>query len=74
MKYSSAQLIVEIPAIFYCKQVLFDVIHYALPCERIMLAKFETRGLKEITGEARINGWPNRSSSYDACLKVRCHL
>ncbi|KAM3579501.1 hypothetical protein VKS41_007957 [Umbelopsis sp. WA50703] len=59
----------EIPAIFYCKQVLFDVIHYALPCERIMRAKFETRGLKEITGEARINGWPNRSSSYDACLK-----
>ncbi|KAJ2960191.1 hypothetical protein NQZ79_g4369 [Umbelopsis isabellina] len=59
----------EIPAIFYCKQVLFDVIHYALPCEPIMRAKYESRGLKEITGDMQNDGWLNGSSNYDICLK-----
>ncbi|KAG2172800.1 hypothetical protein INT43_000147 [Umbelopsis isabellina] len=68
-KYKSFQLNIEIPAIFYCKQVLFDVIHYALPCEPIMRAKYETRGLKEITGDVRFNSWHNGSSTYDVCLK-----
>jgi hypothetical protein len=73
-RYSSSQLNTEIPALFHCKQVLFDVIHYALPCEPIMRAKYDSRGLKEITGDVRIKGWPNESSTYDVCLKVMCHL
>lgn len=71
---SSSQMNTDSPAIFYCKQVLFDVIHFALPCEPIMRAKFETRGLKEITGDVRFNNWHNGPSTYDVCFKVECHL